>query len=637
MALELFSNQGSTTVTSGGTTAPAAGTSETWTVASSSSFPAASSTASPPTQFHVADPAATGEIIEVTTVSGTTWTVTRGAESTTPVAHAANFTICNVVTAKGLGSLLAAAKNLSDVASASTALGNLGVSTYYAPAPSGGSDDAAPLNTWLAALPSGVTVCFPPGTYKISSATLQLPNGNRYIGAGAGQGHGQTIFQRQSGATISGAVVADAVWLSASATPTVGQPIHVEGLTIDGNQAADSATAGHGLVTTSFRSLIRRNNVRNTPQAGIVLADQTRAGYNIGNSAVENRVMENTVSSSGTQGIWIQDHGTKALTDGYLQGNVVNTPGVVDRTSDAIRVERAAGWFIRDNHPYNNPANGFYFDNVYATWVIGNECDQFGKAGAASTTYYAFYFHRILGQNVSSATDGHPLVCIGNQAWADETLGQATTQWRYYSFRISAASQSVFVSFTGNGAHQRYATTTSSSTYPAEYLCNGGALSIAQAGNVFDGVFTGAYAKVLGTGGVLTFLGVPGSASTTIWSQQVTALAPSATANTLGTVTTLRPGKGFSAILLNAVQIVGTGTFASETLTVQVQASFSDNTTQTITKTFTSTSTYNFTPADMRALAKDGLQLLSLSLSDRSTIANSAATAKVTCLGWNGY
>jgi hypothetical protein len=42
---------------------------------------------------------ASGEIIAVTNVSGTTWTVTRGAESTTPVAHGANFTVQNVVTA----------------------------------------------------------------------------------------------------------------------------------------------------------------------------------------------------------------------------------------------------------------------------------------------------------------------------------------------------------------------------------------------------------------------------------------------------------------------------------------------------------------------------------------------------------
>lgn len=105
-AVETFANQPETTVSSGGTDAPSGGTVQTWTVASSSSFPAADSTATPPTQFHVADVASVTEIIAVTNVSGDTWTVTRGAESTTPVTHDAGFTITQVVSAGALGSLL---------------------------------------------------------------------------------------------------------------------------------------------------------------------------------------------------------------------------------------------------------------------------------------------------------------------------------------------------------------------------------------------------------------------------------------------------------------------------------------------------------------------------------------------------
>lgn len=99
MAQELFANDAATTVASGGTDAPAGGTGESWTVTSSASFPAASSTANPPSQFHVADPAAPSEVIAVTNVASTTWTVTRGAESTIPVTHSAGFTVVQVVTA----------------------------------------------------------------------------------------------------------------------------------------------------------------------------------------------------------------------------------------------------------------------------------------------------------------------------------------------------------------------------------------------------------------------------------------------------------------------------------------------------------------------------------------------------------
>jgi hypothetical protein len=108
-AVEIFTNQATTIVLTGGTTAPSSGTPETWTVASAVAFPQANNAASPPTQFHVADMSAgmTGELIEVTDVVGTTWYVVRGAEGTTPVAHASGFTITQVVTAGFLNTVSA--------------------------------------------------------------------------------------------------------------------------------------------------------------------------------------------------------------------------------------------------------------------------------------------------------------------------------------------------------------------------------------------------------------------------------------------------------------------------------------------------------------------------------------------------
>src|SRR5689334_4038334 len=105
MAVEVFGNLPATIVSSGGTTAPASGTQETWTVASSTGFPAVSSSATPPTQIHVADIALNSEVISVINISGTTWTVIRGAESTIPVAHGAGFTVYQVVSAGGYAQL----------------------------------------------------------------------------------------------------------------------------------------------------------------------------------------------------------------------------------------------------------------------------------------------------------------------------------------------------------------------------------------------------------------------------------------------------------------------------------------------------------------------------------------------------
>lgn len=101
-AIEAYQDLGQTQVNAGGTDAPAPGTQQTWTVASSGSFPAVNSGATQPIQFHVSDPALASELITVTNISGLTWTVLRGAEGTTPVAHTAGFTIKQVVTNSGL-------------------------------------------------------------------------------------------------------------------------------------------------------------------------------------------------------------------------------------------------------------------------------------------------------------------------------------------------------------------------------------------------------------------------------------------------------------------------------------------------------------------------------------------------------
>jgi hypothetical protein len=105
-ATETYTNNATTTVTSGGATAGTSGTVESWGVTSSASFPAASTGV---TQFHVGDPAQPTELIAVTAAAGTAWTVTRGAESTTPVSHAPGFTVDQVITAGGLNGLVSSA------------------------------------------------------------------------------------------------------------------------------------------------------------------------------------------------------------------------------------------------------------------------------------------------------------------------------------------------------------------------------------------------------------------------------------------------------------------------------------------------------------------------------------------------
>lgn len=101
MPVTVFANNPSTTTAgTDGTTSPASGTGETWGSTAWTQFQAASSSAFPPTQFHIADPAQPDELILVTNTA--TGAVTRGAEGTVPVAHAAGATFYQIVSAGDL-------------------------------------------------------------------------------------------------------------------------------------------------------------------------------------------------------------------------------------------------------------------------------------------------------------------------------------------------------------------------------------------------------------------------------------------------------------------------------------------------------------------------------------------------------
>ena len=170
MSNEVFTNDSSGVVTSGGTTnpPPASGHPETWTVNVTQAFPSSGG----PQLFHVADQANQQEKILVTVgSSGTgsqTWTVIRGAEGTTPVVHQSGFVVQQVITAGWLNSALAGLAPSNDTS---------------------GATDTANI-TGLLNL--GGYSLLQPGTFY-TDATITVPSGARLSGAGTGQ----TIIQPQ--------------------------------------------------------------------------------------------------------------------------------------------------------------------------------------------------------------------------------------------------------------------------------------------------------------------------------------------------------------------------------------------------------------------------------------------------------
>lgn len=114
MATDLLLNNISAVTTAGGTTTPASGTVEVWAVVSSSGFTGVTTGAG--TECRIVDTVAPTEIILLTNVAALAWTVTRGAEGTTPIAHAVGHTFVPVITAGALNSW--AAGNFASIVSA---------------------------------------------------------------------------------------------------------------------------------------------------------------------------------------------------------------------------------------------------------------------------------------------------------------------------------------------------------------------------------------------------------------------------------------------------------------------------------------------------------------------------------------
>ena len=216
--IELFvADRAQTTVTSGGTDAPVSGTVETWVVASSAMFGVPVANVS---QFHVSDPFAPSEIIAVTAVSATTWTVTRGADSTTPIPHAAGFAVCQVATAGYLASLAplaaAALTLLATTGTSGFALQNATPTILTWTAPSDGAGHRVLLmgEVHVTSPETGgaltLSSTFPDGTANV--VTVQaggLSNGGYAMTlAGRMVKAGSTVTLAQSTALTAGAAVA---------------------------------------------------------------------------------------------------------------------------------------------------------------------------------------------------------------------------------------------------------------------------------------------------------------------------------------------------------------------------------------------------------------------------------------------
>ncbi len=251
--VEAFANNCAATVTAGGTTAPAGGTSEAWTVNVTSAFPAATTSL----QFHAVDLALPAEKFLVTAAPGGTgpaqsWTVTRGSEGTTPAAHAAGFTIVPSVTA-GVLSQFSLRMRVNVI--------------QYGADPNGVADSTAAVNAAASAVintGAGGIVYFPAGNYKISSTITVNTHAPIYF---AGDGwYATNIRYYGSGDCFR---IYDSILY-----PVTNFGGGITGMTIDGTNAAAGSCGLHAGDLFQYQLNIAVQNFTGAGSKGVWLDNQ---------------------------------------------------------------------------------------------------------------------------------------------------------------------------------------------------------------------------------------------------------------------------------------------------------------------------------------------------------------------------
>lgn len=253
MPVELFANDAQTTL-NGAITSSATSL----TVTSTTLFPAASSSATPPTQFRVKIDT---ELLIVTGVSGTTWTVTRGAESTTAAAHSNSAAVTHIVTAAGLR---AVARPVHLLVTSSDASSDLKDRSDFV---CDGTADDAEINAALGIMPAGGSKLeLSYGRFFITSPILAGTHNPTISGAGTGQEQGAaqagvgTRLEAASGLTGQLLLIQPA----SNTEPTYGALLR--DFTIDGKNIG---TAVDGIHVRSNRALLDHVHVHRATGNGI--------------------------------------------------------------------------------------------------------------------------------------------------------------------------------------------------------------------------------------------------------------------------------------------------------------------------------------------------------------------------------
>lgn len=378
--LEVFANNPAGNVTAGGTTAPAQGTSQAWTVTVTAAFAVASVTTTPPQFFYACDPVAPSELMLVTvcpggTGAGQSWTVIRGANNTATVTHQGGFTVTQVMSADSLSNL----QNLPW----------FNMVTLFGADPTGAADCGAAVAAAIAVLPpQGAVLYFPAGKYVNAATTwtINLTASPEQVVTIVGDGMRTTqinyqgtgdcwrIYCSSTGALNYGGSGFRGICIDGTSSGTGACGIHIgdfELLLIEDVQVTNfTGTSAIGIhfenaYTWTEEATVRMSLINNTQNA---VFEVTTGNVSWGYSSFDFNVWMKTVTGGGQDGIVLKNGpqlyhgtlrirgnsnaGTSALTNAVLRISGVTGAGAVGGAGQpseikgeqlTVQVEQASG------------------------------------------------------------------------------------------------------------------------------------------------------------------------------------------------------------------------------------------------------------------------------------------------------
>ncbi|MEV1294421.1 glycosyl hydrolase family 28-related protein [Pseudonocardia sp. NPDC049635] len=306
----------------------------------------------------------------------------------------------------------------------------------------GVTDDTAAIQAAIDTSPVGSVIWFPPGTYLVSE-TIRLAPYRAYLGAG---GRAQlSVIRAASGLTGGAVLAAQGWWGSATACDN---PIRMEGLMLD----AASVPGTHGLVVFHFWSHfedVQVGNVAGPAACGILATDLGRDGVTVTtNSHSENtfvrcRFLDHT---DGATAFRAESNNGQSNQDGHLlDGFFAAIAG------DGVRITRAAGWSIENNHFYGIGFNAIALQLCYATKVMRNYVEDFGGVNGANNDVAPTYGY-FSGIALESVLDTRASIVALNTVSVlhpDEPEGY---RWTAFYARAGAGQLLANVVFAGNTA-----------------------------------------------------------------------------------------------------------------------------------------------------------------------------------------